>query len=161
MTTTCPPSVRAGAWAVAGAAQETTSTATTVFKCASMLPRRCPMKRARMIHLGRTGCSIDDMITRPSGPGATLLALLLATACAESSGPAVQDTGATIQLVASGLSSPLFVTAPPGDTARLFIVEQTGKIRIARADTLLTVPFLDLGAKVSCCGEQGLLGLAF
>jgi hypothetical protein len=32
--------------------------------------------------------------------------------------------------VATGLSQPLFVTAPPGDFERLFIVQQDGGIRI-------------------------------
>ena len=31
--------------------------------------------------------------------------------------------------VASGLTQPLFVTAPPGDSGRLFIVQQNGRIR--------------------------------
>ena len=31
--------------------------------------------------------------------------------------------------VASGLTQPLFVTAPPGDSGRLFIVQQDGRIR--------------------------------
>ncbi len=66
-----------------------------------------------------------------------------------------------LQPVATGLSRPILVTAPPGDTLRVFIVEQTGAIRIVRDDTLLTVPFLDLAPRVSCCGERGLLGLAF
>ena len=32
--------------------------------------------------------------------------------------------------VASGLSAPVFVTAPPADSRRLFIVEKVGRIRI-------------------------------
>jgi glucose/arabinose dehydrogenase len=66
-----------------------------------------------------------------------------------------------LQQLASGLSMPLFATAPPGDTARLFVVEQTGRIRILRNDTLLPTPFLDLSAAISCCVERGLLGMAF
>jgi glucose/arabinose dehydrogenase len=66
--------------------------------------------------------------------------------------------------VASGLSRPVFVTAPPGDTARVFIIEQrsgsTGRIRILRQGVLLARPFLSV-ANVSTGGEQGLLGLAF
>jgi glucose/arabinose dehydrogenase len=81
-------------------------------------------------------------------------------ACAASEAPVVTGDP-TIQLVASQLSSPLLVTAPPGDTARVFIVEQTGRIRIVRNDTLLPTAFLNVSALISCCGEQGLLGLAF
>ncbi|HEX4826086.1 MAG TPA: PQQ-dependent sugar dehydrogenase [Candidatus Polarisedimenticolaceae bacterium] len=64
----------------------------------------------------------------------------------------------------SGTSGPLFVTAPPDDTGRIFIVLQGGTIRqLARgaAPTASTL-FLDIGARLTHVGdEQGLLGLAF
>ncbi len=66
-----------------------------------------------------------------------------------------------IDTVATGLDSPLFVTVAPGDTTRLFIVEQPGRIRIVKAGVLLATPFLDIEDSVSHGGEQGLLGLAF
>ena len=62
--------------------------------------------------------------------------------------------------VASGLSNPLYLTAPAGDP-RLFIVEQPGRIRIVRNGQLLGTPFLDISGRVRSGGEQGLLGLAF
>lgn len=64
--------------------------------------------------------------------------------------------------VASGLSSPLFTTAPPGDFNRLFIVQQDGQIRILNltTGTLNATPFLTVSNIVSG-GERGLLGLAF
>lgn len=66
--------------------------------------------------------------------------------------------------VASGLSRPAFVTAPPGDTERVFIVEQrsgtTGRVRILRNGGLLATPFLNVN-NVTTGNEQGLLGLAF
>ncbi len=67
--------------------------------------------------------------------------------------------------VASGLARPVQVVAPPGDTDRLFIVEQrsgsTGRVRILDLNTgnLLGTPFLT--QSVSTASEQGLLGLAF
>jgi len=66
-----------------------------------------------------------------------------------------------LDTVATGLSNPVFVTAAPGDTSRLFVVEQTGAIRIIKNGTLLATPFLDLTSAVVCCGEEGFLGLAF
>jgi len=63
--------------------------------------------------------------------------------------------------VADGLSQPLDLTAPPGDTARIFIVEKTGTIRILKGGQILPRAFLDLSSIVSNGGEQGLLGLAF
>ena len=66
-----------------------------------------------------------------------------------------------LDTIASGFSSPIFLTAPPGDTARLFVVEQGGAIRIIKNGSLLGTPFLDLHDSLSTGGEQGLLGLAF
>ncbi len=63
-----------------------------------------------------------------------------------------------LQQVASGLNRPVFVAAPAGDP-RLFVVEQSGAIKIISGGTVLPTPFLNLS--VTCCGEQGLLGLAF
>jgi len=63
--------------------------------------------------------------------------------------------------VASGLNMPLYLTAPPGDTDRLFIVEKSGTIRIVKGGSLLPTAFLDISALVSTGSEQGLLGLAF
>jgi glucose/arabinose dehydrogenase len=76
-------------------------------------------------------------------------------------------TSLDLQLVANGLSRPLFVAAPAGDTRRLFIVQQRGRIRLYQFETgLLPTDFLDLSEngldKVSRSGnERGLLGLAF
>ena len=74
--------------------------------------------------------------------------------------PAGQDSLA-LQLVAQGLSQPVFVTAPPSDSSRLFVVQQGGLVRIIRNDTLLTRNFLDLRTRVSTGSEQGLLSIAF
>ena len=65
--------------------------------------------------------------------------------------------------VASGLTQPLFVTAPPGDFSRLFIVQQDGNIRILNllTSTLNPAPFLTLTGLTDTGGEQGLLGMAF
>jgi glucose/arabinose dehydrogenase len=71
-------------------------------------------------------------------------------------------TPLTTDLVVSGLSSPVFVTAPPADYDRLFIVEQlSGQIKIFKDGALLGTPFLDIGSKIVSGGERGLLGLAF
>jgi glucose/arabinose dehydrogenase len=56
---------------------------------------------------------------------------------------------------------PLYVTQPPADRRDLYVVEQTGRIRVLRNGRVLPRPFLDLSSQVSCCGEQGLLSLAF
>ncbi len=65
-----------------------------------------------------------------------------------------------VQVVASGLSNPLYLTAPAGDP-RLFIVEQPGRIRIVASGQLRDTPFLDIDDRVQSGGERGLLGMAF
>ena len=69
-------------------------------------------------------------------------------------------TRLTTQTVVTGLDSPLFLTAPPGEP-RLFVVEKTGRIRIVKDGVLLDQPFLDISGQVSTNSERGLLGLAF
>ena len=65
----------------------------------------------------------------------------------------------TLKRLTSGLDQPLGV-AHAGDT-RLFIVSQRGRIVIWDGTRILPAPFLDISSLVSCCGERGLLGLAF
>lgn len=69
-------------------------------------------------------------------------------------------SAAAVKRVASGLDSPMFVAAPPGDE-RVFIVERGGTIRILEDEAILAEPFLDIGDRVDDSGEGGLLGLAF
>jgi glucose/arabinose dehydrogenase len=65
-----------------------------------------------------------------------------------------------VEEVASGLDNPIFLTAPAGD-ARLFIVEQPGRVRIVENGKLIQKPFLDITGKVGYGGERGLLSVAF
>lgn len=66
-----------------------------------------------------------------------------------------------LEPVASGFTKPVLVTHAGDGSGRLFVVEQTGRIRILKNGTVLAAPFLDLSRSVSKGGEQGLLGLAF
>jgi Ca2+-binding RTX toxin-like protein len=78
-------------------------------------------------------------------------------------GPQSQASSILATRVATGLSQPLFATAPPGDTGRLFLVEKTGQIKILDLATgqVLATPFLDVSSQILTDGERGLLGLAF
>lgn len=60
-----------------------------------------------------------------------------------------------------GLERPVGIEHAGDGTNRLFILEQPGVIRIVRDGRLVTEPFLNLRDQVDCCGERGLLGLAF
>ena len=77
------------------------------------------------------------------------------------------DGALTIRLdkIASGLKSPLLLTHADDGSHRLFVVEQTGQIRIIKNGTLLATPFLDVSSKMikisPVYDERGLLGLTF
>ena len=92
-----------------------------------------------------------------------LLAVLGAVfGCAEETIGPGGSVPVTLEPVAQGLSNPLFLTAPPGDLDRLFVVERSGTIHIIRNESVLATPFLDVGPLIiTDGGEQGLLGLAF
>jgi glucose/arabinose dehydrogenase len=63
--------------------------------------------------------------------------------------------------VEHNFSKPLFLTASPDDTDRLFVVEQGGRIFIVTAGQRNSSPFLDISERITSGGERGLLGLAF
>src|SRR5215831_13904358 len=68
-------------------------------------------------------------------------------------------TGYALQavLVAGGFDQPLGMAAPPGDTARLFVVEHTGKIKIIQlaSGTVNPLPFLKFSPNSSPVTNQG------
>jgi glucose/arabinose dehydrogenase len=58
-------------------------------------------------------------------------------------------------------SEPTYVTAPPGDRSRLFVVEQGGTIRVVHRGRRIARPYLNIEGRVQSGGEQGLLSMAF
>ena len=96
---------------------------------------------------------------------ACIVALLMAATagCAPShTGVAyVPFGGVTLRTVATGLDQPVHLAAAPGDTTRLIVVEQNGRIRVITNGRLRAEPFLDISDSVSTGGERGLLSVAF
>lgn len=73
-----------------------------------------------------------------------------------------------LQPIATNLAAPLYGISPPGDTNRLFFLEQIGYVRIIQNGILLPGNSLDISNRVcpplnpaSLNDERGLLGLAF
>ena len=59
-------------------------------------------------------------------------------------------------------SQPVHVAGPPGDAARLFVVEKAGRVQLVVNGQKAATPFLDLTASVeSAAQERGLLSIAF
>ena len=91
--------------------------------------------------------------------------LMTATLMALGASPASAAPSASLDPVASGFSQPILVTHAGDGSGRLFVTELAGRIRIVRDGALVAAPFLDISTtgadRVLCCGEQGLLSVAF
>jgi hypothetical protein len=94
------------------------------------------------------------------GKATRALPLVLVLAGSLAASRAAASPGLYTELVASGLSEPVYVAAPRGDS-RLFVVERGGKIKIVEEGILLPTEFLDITALVSTTDSFGLFGLAF
>ena len=60
-----------------------------------------------------------------------------------------------------GFSQPVVITHAGDGSGRVFVAEQTGRVRVVKDGALLSTPFLDLSARITTGGERGLLGLVF
>jgi glucose/arabinose dehydrogenase len=86
------------------------------------------------------------------------LAIGLVAACG---GTAKSQETIRLEPVVDGLVRPVFLTHAGDGSGRLFVLEQEGLILVLGTGGLEEEPLLDLSEKVLCCGERGLLGLAF
>jgi glucose/arabinose dehydrogenase len=87
-------------------------------------------------------------------------AAVIAAGCGSSSSPAASTASAKVKLQKVGdFDAPTYVTAPPKDNARLFVVEQGGKIQLLKGGKKSV--FLDVSSRIVAGGEQGLLSMAF
>jgi glucose/arabinose dehydrogenase len=70
---------------------------------------------------------------------------------------------AQLQLVSyvTGFQLPVGFVQDPSNPSIQYVIEQGGRIRTVVNGSLRATPFLDVSSLISCCGEQGLLGLAF
>jgi hypothetical protein len=73
--------------------------------------------------------------------------------------PTVSGTAIATVLFQSGFTTPVHVAAPRLDPSRVFVVEQTGRIKMVKNGVVTT--FLDIVGKVASGGERGLLSVAF
>jgi hypothetical protein len=67
----------------------------------------------------------------------------------------------SLQQFTTGLNTVVAITHAGDGSGRLFLTQQAGQIRIHNGTSLLTTPFLDIDPLVRCCGEEGLLSVAF
>ncbi len=76
-----------------------------------------------------------------------------------------QTISVKLKPIAEGLMAPVAMDAPKDGSSRLFVCEQTGKIKIIKNGKVLEKAFLDMKEKMDAGGkaysEKGLLGIAF
>ena len=75
--------------------------------------------------------------------------------------PASASAGVRATVVGT-FNAPTYIAAPPGDTDRLFVVQQSGQIQLIKNGGTPATSFLDISSEVTFTGgEQGLLSMAF
>ena len=89
-----------------------------------------------------------------------MLAALAATGGAGALAQPASADDASLRRIGT-FRTPVYVTAPPGDTRRVFVVEQAGRVKVRRGSRNLSRPFLDIRRLVQDGGERGLLSIAF
>jgi glucose/arabinose dehydrogenase len=115
-----------------------------------------------MKELGDSPVRTATSLARAASLSPLLLCLMVAQALAQ---VPKGDLTIDLELVASGLASPVYLTHAGDGSGRLFIVDQIGLVRIVKDGSLLSAPFLDLRSEIVAVNtffdERGLLGLAF
>jgi len=95
-------------------------------------------------------------------PALALCGLLALGAGAAAGAPKAEQQGSGIGLARiAAVGDGLDVTSAPGERNRLYVAQQSGRIIVLERGRRLARPFLNVAARVSSGGEQGLLGLAF
>ena len=105
-------------------------------------------------------------MTRWSAPAAALAALVALIGAGLAAGTSEEEglpPWPKIALVRDlgPFDNPTHVAHAGDGSGRLFVVEQKGRIRIAKDGAVRPAPFLDISGRVSCCGAHGLRSVAF
>ncbi len=107
------------------------------------------------------GCGGDDETTTTSATTTTTPTTAKEERTPTDRQPPVGDGTGGVELVEIGsFDQPVYVTQPP-DGGDLYVVEQTGRVQRVPIDGGDPELFLDLSDEITCCGEQGLLSIAF
>jgi glucose/arabinose dehydrogenase len=122
-----------------------------------------------VLALAVAACSGDDL-GQEAGPATSVTSTTVApstteapttTAARAQTASSAQFRAADVRLVAvAGLEQPVAMAVRPGERT-LYVAEQVGRVRAIRGGRLDPAPVVDISAKVTAGGEQGLLGLAF
>ena len=98
------------------------------------------------------------MFDLKASPVSTFVFCLCLTLCTL---PALAAPAIRLQPFVSGVSAPVDLQTARDGSGRLFVVEQSGRVRIIQNGALLPDAFLDVSSIIEWGDEKGLLGLAF
>jgi glucose/arabinose dehydrogenase len=130
---------------------------TVCEKTMNLLHAQCTQASKRLVRLcGRGFGKSNWWYAALTGP---LLAIVTSASMAQTP-PSI-----ALREVLGGFSQPIEMVSAKDGSGRMFVAEQTGKIRIVEGinltPTIRTTPFLDVAGIITAGGERGLLGLAF
>jgi glucose/arabinose dehydrogenase len=114
-----------------------------------------------LVALAATACSSGPRAASPTTPATSAPAPTTAPGTATRA-PQTGDLSKVrvrLQEVAR-LEAPVGMALRKGD-AGVYVIEQTGRVRVLRDDRLDPSPVLDVSSQIRAGGEQGLLGIAF
>ena len=123
------------------------------------------MRRGGLIALAAgvllAACGSGGADTRAAAPTATATATTQGEQPSATATPrATASRGVKLRSIGR-FSSPVYVTSPPRDRRRVFVVEQGGRIMVVAGGRKRSRPFLDIRSQVQTGSEQGLLSVAF
>ena len=120
------------------------------------------MRRVGLIALAAgvlvAACGSGGDDTRAAASPATTATAAPAETAATPTPSATASRGARLRSIGR-FESPVYVTSPPADRRRVFVVEQAGRIMVVGGGRKRT--FLDIRGQVTSGSEQGLLSVAF
>jgi len=90
-----------------------------------------------------------------------VLAAAVAVSVASLAGSAAGGSPSLALRSVGTFDAPIYVADAPGAPGFLYVAQQGGQIRVVDHGTVRSQPFLDISGRVSCCGERGLLSIAF
>jgi glucose/arabinose dehydrogenase len=91
----------------------------------------------------------------------TIAPIVIALLCLLIAIPAQAARVARATQIPGTFDQPLYVTGAPGSNTLLFVVEQTGRVQVLENEIKQARPFLNVSSRLACCGERGLLSIAF
>ena len=114
---------------------------------------------------GRTHTTLGAQVRRYAGralvAGAAMAACAAFAAPASAAPPTGDGDGGIALTQVGSFNRPIHAENAPGTKGVLYVVESEGAIRVLGGTTVRPRPFLDISDLVRCCGEEGLLSIAF